>query len=271
MPDLSEITYSQSATVAAFRDYYQFLTKLYLKESDVVEPPEGGWPLITAERLAGLKKDDEVIELFRRIPYVRGAHDDNPEVAPWTKMWDWESACRTLAAGKHLDTVRGFKLLTEGEYEDAVPSSVVGITHTGPFAECFLLDTEQGTISWPTWPECNQLIKSPDIEVVMDDAYEYCENEQEAEWRDPACWAIADFFKVLKDQFRKLAFIPISMEKVLGTYSGVLLRDGKLRNVLQDIYREHGWPDLDQYRKEECLEAVRKAVVEKFPEHTHLL
>jgi hypothetical protein len=103
--------------------------------------------------------------------------------------------------------------------------------------ECFLLDTEQGTISWP---ECNGMVNSPHIEGVIDDPYDYCEDEKEAEWRDPACWAIADFFEVLKDQYRKLVFIPMITEKVLGIYSEVLLREEKLRSVLQDIYREHG-------------------------------
>jgi len=44
MPELSDIAYSRDATIAAFRDYYQFLTKMYLKESDVIEPPEDAGP-----------------------------------------------------------------------------------------------------------------------------------------------------------------------------------------------------------------------------------
>jgi hypothetical protein len=42
MHELSEIVYSRDATVAAFRDYYLFLTKMYLNESDIMEPPEEG-------------------------------------------------------------------------------------------------------------------------------------------------------------------------------------------------------------------------------------
>jgi len=33
--------------------------------------------------------------------------------------------------------------------------------------------------------------------------------------------------------------------------------------MLQDIYRQHGWPDLAAYWKPEGLEAVRKALAEE--------
>jgi hypothetical protein len=56
MPELSEVSYSGDACIEAIHDYYQFLTKVYLNESDVVKPPEGGWPSIAAEALDGLKK-----------------------------------------------------------------------------------------------------------------------------------------------------------------------------------------------------------------------
>jgi hypothetical protein len=38
-----------------------------------------------------------------------------------------------------------------------------------------------------------------------------------------------------------------------------------MEEMLQGIYREHGWPDLENYRKEECIEAVMEALAEQFP------
>lgn len=32
--------------------------------------------------------------------------------------------------------------------------------------------------------------------------------------------------------------------------------------MLQRIYRQHGWPDVDRYRNEECLAAVSQALEE---------
>lgn len=39
MFDLEDITYSREGTISAIRDYYQFLTKMYLPESAILEPP----------------------------------------------------------------------------------------------------------------------------------------------------------------------------------------------------------------------------------------
>lgn len=44
MPWLSEVSYSRDATVKVIREYYGFLVKMYLKESVILEPPDGGGP-----------------------------------------------------------------------------------------------------------------------------------------------------------------------------------------------------------------------------------
>src|SRR5437868_6411977 len=71
MPPLSEISYSREACIAAVREYYAFLAKMYLNESDVIEPPEGGWPSIPTETFQGLAKSDELIPLLHNLPYLR--------------------------------------------------------------------------------------------------------------------------------------------------------------------------------------------------------
>ena len=35
--------------------------------------------------------------------------------------------------------------------------------------------------------------------------------------------------------------------------------------AVQAIFREHGWPDLERFRKQECLRAVEAALQDKFP------
>jgi hypothetical protein len=70
MPPLVEVSYNQATTVAAVRSYLVFLTNLYLDEADVLEPPEGGWPTITAEVFRALNKTDTVISLLRHLPYI---------------------------------------------------------------------------------------------------------------------------------------------------------------------------------------------------------
>lgn len=87
MPELTAVTYSREATIAAVTDYYESLTKLYLKNSQVIFPPEAGWPSITSadsDILATLGKSDEVLALLAHLPYIRrpGNWNDDAEGTP---------------------------------------------------------------------------------------------------------------------------------------------------------------------------------------------
>lgn len=42
MPWLNQVSYSRKVTVRVIREYYVFLVKIYLKESDILEPPKEG-------------------------------------------------------------------------------------------------------------------------------------------------------------------------------------------------------------------------------------
>ncbi|KAI9172774.1 hypothetical protein HJFPF1_02288 [Paramyrothecium foliicola] len=67
--------------------------------------------------------------------------------------------------------------------------------------------------------------------------------EEEAEWRaEYPAWNVKDFFKLLKRQFLRSNFVPIN------------------------IYRYHGLPNLWDFRKEDCLQAVKALLREEFPE-----
>jgi hypothetical protein len=106
---------------------------------------------------------------------------------------------------------------------------------------------------------------NPNCQRIQDDAYDYAP-VNEADWRDEGiAWAIPDFFENLKDQFRQLVFVPICPCEVYWA--------DNIDNVgeLQAIYREHGWPDLDRYRKKDCMKAVRAWVKEHCDgqDHSH--
>ena len=38
-----------------------------------------------------------------------------------------------------------------------------------------------------------------------------------------------------------------------------------MQKMLQENYQEHRWP-LEKYRKEECIEAVKEALAEQYPD-----
>ncbi|KAI1474545.1 hypothetical protein F4774DRAFT_325125 [Daldinia eschscholtzii] len=264
MPSLDEISYSRDVTVAATRDYYTFLTKMYLKESDVIEPPEGGWPNLTTN-LQSLGKTDEVLSLLRHLPYIRRHSDDRDQAQGAAECYfaDWQKLGRYLASGR--TTGEKLRLVTEGAsiYEN-VPPYVVSLTAGGRSNPVFLLDTKFGVGHWYECP--GEVRYEPSREPIEDDPYDYAP-EKEAEWRaDGQYWAIPDFFGELEDQFRELKFIPISSRKVIDVYTTRGSQADGMIPMLQEIYREYGWPNLVNYRKRECLEAVQTALEERYPD-----
>lgn len=79
--DLCNISYSREATIAAFKEYFLFLTELYLDPEQIVFPPEEGWEEITITNMQPLGKTDKVIELLRHLPYIKPSglcHDSTP-------------------------------------------------------------------------------------------------------------------------------------------------------------------------------------------------
>ncbi|KAF3479791.1 uncharacterized protein GIQ15_06767 [Arthroderma uncinatum] len=263
MPELCDITYSRQESIAAVRGYYQFLTTLYLKESDILEPPEGGWPSVTPSAIQQLGKTDEVGSLLRHLPYIRRPGNGEPQAFPYSQFANWEASCTYVNQGR--SKLEGVKSCSEGYYENDVPPHVVSLTSGGRNNFPIFLDTELGVIYWPECPGDIQHDSDAPCERVWDDPYEYA-SMSEAEWRaEGAYWAIPDFFEILKDQFRRLLFVPTSTLTVVDVHhyhdsSGFI-------EFLQGIYREHGWPDLEQYNKLECLKDIQKRLMEKYPDN----
>ncbi|PGG99157.1 hypothetical protein GX51_06416 [Blastomyces parvus] len=267
MPPLSDIGYSHDACIAVVRDYYSFLTKMYLDEAEVIEPPDGGWPSLATTAVAeDLGKTATVVSLLRHIPYIRDPFDRSEQAqgGPWCYFADWQALVQLLANGGA--TSEDLRVSSESPYLfEAVPPHVVGLTHGPRDTPVFLLDTKLGVVYWV---ECPGAIRySPTRALVEDDAYDYAP-ENEAEWRaDAAAWAIADFFAVLKDQYRDLHFIPLNSRTVVDVYATLSHGSDGMVEMLQKIYRDHGWPNLERYRKRECMEAIRIALEENYPDY----
>jgi hypothetical protein len=84
-------------------------------------------------------------------------------------------------------------------------------------------------------------------------------------------WPIRDFFEMLKNHCRCLNFIPRNSKYLIDIWTNSIREDDPfpdgLLESLQDIYRKHGWPDLNNYQKEECLAEVKRELDEKYPNH----
>ncbi|KAI0109822.1 hypothetical protein F4814DRAFT_461062 [Daldinia grandis] len=240
MLSLDEISYSRDATVAAVRDYYYFLTRMYLKESDVIEPPEGGWPNLSAN-LQSLAKYK-----------ARGA--------PGCYFADWQKLGSSVGNGRTTGNI--FRLISKGaSIHEEVPPHVIGLTPGGRYNPVFLLDIKLCVVHWYECP--GEIRYEPSREPIEDDPYDYVP-QKEAEWRtEGQYWMIPDFFGALENQFRELRIIPTSLGTVLDVYTNGPGSDSMI-SMLQDIYREHGWPGLKRYHKKECPEAMQTALEERY-------
>jgi hypothetical protein len=267
MVALSDISYSRDECVAAVRDYYAFLVKMYLKESVVIEPPEGGWPSITSDSLRDLGKTEEVISLLRYLPYITTPEDAplfKPHGSPNCFWADWQCYAQRITDG--LSSPYDIKICSEGDFEEDIPPHVIGLTYGGRNNPIFLLDTRLGIVHWP---ECAGEIQYSNWDNGIYDDVSSFVPENEAEWREQApAWPIAEFFEVLKNNFKELIFLPYSSRKVRDVYARYATREDQrnMEQMVQSIYREHSWPNIEQYRKEECLEAIQKAMEERYPE-----
>ena len=101
------------------------------------------------------------------------------------------------------------------------------------------------------------------VEPISNDAYEYVP-EDEADWRNEPAWAITDFFEVLKDCFRQLYVIPLSPSILIDTGTHLAAENRGVLPLLQAVYHEHGWPQIDRCRKKDCLQAVRVSLKERY-------
>jgi hypothetical protein len=93
--------YSREECVTAIRDYYEFLAKMFIGRSYIIEPPQGGWPNITAESMQGMGKTEEVIRLLQHLPYiVNKPFSAAPHALPGCWAFDWATTGTQLTTGK---------------------------------------------------------------------------------------------------------------------------------------------------------------------------
>ncbi|KAK8131886.1 hypothetical protein PG999_000059 [Apiospora kogelbergensis] len=277
---IHNIHYSRDETISAVRQFYTFLSKMYMDESDILEPPEGGWPHMDNLRCMG--KTDEVIELLRRLPYLCPKGPEGkvglwPSVAPRSDVINWSElapkAMPCSSSSRRFDGWNGNNLRHISEpmelmNEDRIPPDVIGLVYSaGRYRKNFLLDTARGIIHWyECWGEIQILSAYYTPPPTRLDFPEEWAPENEVEWRSeyPA-WSVTDFFAIIRRQFEDLNFVPLGPHNVQEVFT--MADDNRaVIKAVQDIYRQHGWPDLATYRKEDCLRAVRKAMREDFPE-----
>lgn len=212
---------------------------------------------------SALGKCDEVVSLLRHLPYIGDVNSNRADATPHCIFADWQQFASYIGSGNLSG--EDVRVITEScELYEVLPPHVVSLTAGDRDNPVFLLDTELGIV---LWYECPEFIWwTPSREPVWDHPWDYAGDDMEqAAWRgESKAWAIADFFELLKDQFRALEFVPLSRRVVTSDSICGVIREGMVPTV-KAIFRQYGWPDLERYRKEECLDAVYRTLKEKYP------
>lgn len=262
MPSVSDISYSREATVAVIRDYYRFLVSMYLDESNLLEPPKGGWPSIPPNGWRNFDKTDEVIALLRELPYLRQRSDPYQiNGAPATVFGDWQYTAEDVD-GQDL------KEWSEPDPDEAeIPAHIVGLTAPSESSPAMLLDTELGVIYWY---ECPGDVKGGEFQEVDGDPYDWVDDdlipEDQMEWRaGSGIWPIETFFKMLKANFLKLNFVPIGPREVQDVWDARDQYGKETQVIVQNIFRKHGWPNTARFNKQACSAEVKTLLEERAP------
>lgn len=159
MTDEQSTTYSHDEIVSELTSFYEFLVGLHLPPSALKIPPPGGWPDLTPEYLAFLKKNDTVVDLMQHLPYIRQDQE-------YTPYQIYEKTCAVDYSGRYFQEsathVPPDPTMAEPiEEETTLPSHVMTLARTpgGRDGYFFFIDTERGTITmcdfqdgrpWPT-------------------------------------------------------------------------------------------------------------------------
>lgn len=257
-----EIGYSRDETVAAVRDLVDLATSMYLDEAAYESPPGTGWPSITPESMGFFAKTDNVVDLLRHLPYPS---DEDPDRRPQLMPNLPFAAFQQDDFGQSAETLR---LATEGTIWEHVPPHVVGLAVRPRDDHGVLLDTNLGVVFWlDAATEFKWLSPFPTL-LGLDGSDEDSDGEDamspgERAWREcDMVWSIPNFFAMLKHHLKELNFVPMSPRRVVDGFHD----DDEAVDMVKGIYREHGWPDLERYRKEDCLKAIHAALSENFPD-----
>ena len=190
MPELQDCSYSQDEVVVIVRDFFNFLKHMFLPYALVKEPPEGGWPSISSEKVAMLGKNETVGELLRQLPIIV-----DPDVQ-WYPKIEWEAWPQNFEREEFEAEAWGHRIRTEDQNDpECVPSDVIGLT-SGNWEDSgtMLLDTTHGVIYWFYCP--GSIGDHPSIDPIDDDPYDWA-TDKDASWRnDSMAWSVPDFFKV---------------------------------------------------------------------------
>lgn len=250
--------YDRAAIVAAITRYYETLAKMAWFSPKLIQyPPPGGWvdrEFLPADKLRLLGFNERVADLLRHMPYI-DIDEENDEV-PWPVYLDNSVPERYLRDNPQLtddlteDQAGPEALNASGisPWPQRTPAGLVPLAG-GRYATWWVLDTNTGDVI--LFDRMKEVPGAPDDQPWL--------------WRRPR--PAVHFFDTLCARLMSLDLVPVprpdieeEAHSIWGGVSDDWEENGGLFDLMvedaRDIYRAHGWPDVDSFEREECYEAL---------------
>ncbi|KAK5687603.1 hypothetical protein LTS10_001743 [Elasticomyces elasticus] len=144
--------YNRDEICKVFLNFYNFLASMPPYEpSDVLVPPEGGWPSVTPDKMLKLDKNHTVIDLLKHLPYLNMDKRNDPEakskytIIHDTEPLDYRGRMFDEALQANFNPFYGPKYVPpHGPFPEWVIPIAAFTSRNGEFG---LLDTTDGTIT----------------------------------------------------------------------------------------------------------------------------
>ncbi|GKT55253.1 alpha/beta hydrolase fold protein [Colletotrichum tofieldiae] len=242
--------YNLRAVVGAISIYYKLLScTAYFPPSLAEYAPEDGWDehAFPSAELKALGYSDKAIDLLRHLPYL--GPDEH-----WWEVFPGSFPIRYL---RDADPFRGISLerlkrkslrkLGLSPYKEVLPPDVVAIAIPNRVSwrgTWWLVDTDRGSRidAEPIVPAFEKLASQlRSLESVPMPAFGTFED-----W-GPEIWAEA--------HWGSGASLLAKMSE--GDWRSLLPhKPGRGLEGARDVYRAHGWPDVDNFRRDQCIDAL---------------
>ncbi|OBT46082.1 hypothetical protein VE00_02822 [Pseudogymnoascus sp. WSF 3629] len=229
--------YNQSTLTPLLTHHYTTLSQIcYITPSSILLPPPTDWPStrLSTPSLRLIGRNETVISLLQHIPYLDKEYQVWPETEHLKYLdWKWDDA----------DTITKRMAQERGGGGDIYPFS----PFSSPLASMVTLTHEWGGVWWVidtdtglVWPSESQ--------------WSVHTGEGEMEWMWYVPVGIEAFFD---NVWRRL----VGLEVVPMRGFGRERKGGEEEEgvAVKKIFLKCGWPDLSNFRREECIKLAGEA------------
>lgn len=211
---------------------YEFLSFFLIPPESIKRPPPGGWPNITSETLGFLGKNEDVVALFKILPYIDEDQWETVHIAAGCICNDYSGKWfERERQGNDTDEIEG--------YEDVRCASDCDLINQPPNAATATI--ARGDEKYGNYILCDTTFYSFAMICLMDSDGEYFDTAEE-------------LFTKLRMDFCSLKLFPSDVRDIRDL---AFNRSNPEMEEFRAICRRNGWPNAN-YQKDECLKEIEQ-------------